>query len=174
MNDMTTYEELRSQLQTGDLLTYRTDGIVSAVIRWWSTGANHAGLVLDLKEYCGQENRKWTLEAVAGGVKLALLSRKLETIQGEVLWHPIKEEYDFSRQKIGEEALSYVGIEYDFGSLFKNIFGLVSADMKKFFCSEYVFISWREAGLVTGDKAPLPSMLEKLGVTGPPSTLVKS
>lgn len=175
MNDLSKYRLLRPGMHTGDLLTYRTEGVISSLIHLWSPD-NHAGLILDLPEYEGSEEcRKWTLEAVASGPRVAYLSRLLEKVHGEVYWHALRPEYNSARQAIGCFALEQAGVtKYDIPSLFKNIFGRVSADLNKLFCSEYVFLAWKHAGIVTGDIAPRPSELADLGVTYPPVLIVQS
>jgi hypothetical protein len=175
MNDLNLYYKYRSQMQTGDLLIYCTQGVISGMIRWWSPNANHAGMILNLEEYQGEEFRRWTLEATAKGPRTAYLSRLLEHVNGKVYWHPLKPEFNYARNAIGCFALEQVGVvEYDFISLFKNIFGTVSADLRKLYCSEYVFFSWLKGGIITGDKAPYPSDLPLFGVTLPPVLILET
>lgn len=174
MNDLALYYQHRQFMKTGDLLTYRTMGVVSSLIHIWSPD-NHAGMVLNLSEYEGEGFRRWTLEATSHGPRTAFLSRLLLEVNGEVYWHQLKPEYDSARIAIGCFALEQVGVVgYDFESLFKNMFGAVSADLRKLFCSEYVFLAWRESGIVEGATAPRPSGLPLLGVTLPPVLIVKS
>lgn len=173
-NDLTVYNKYRSQMKTGDLLLYRTPGIISSLIHIWSED-NHAGLVLDLHEYEGEQYRKWTMEAVGGGVRTVFLSRSLEKIHGEVWWHQLKPKYDSCRTVIGCFALETVGVtKYDFWSLLKYPFKLVSADLNKLLCSEYVGLSWRAAGIVQFENIPSPSDLPKFGVTLPGICIIKS
>ena len=173
-NDLTLYDLHRPQMRTGDLLTYETDGIVSSLIHLWSK-ANHAGLVLAPSEYEGETHRRWTLEAVGTGVRVAYLSDLLANLHGRCYWHPLKPEFDSVRSEIGAWALCQSGVvKYDFWSLFKWPFKAVSADLSKLICSEYVFLAWKSQGLVTGDSIPSPSVLETLGVTLPPILIVDS
>lgn len=172
--DMTLYNLYRPQMKTGDLLTYETEGLVSPLIHLWSK-ANHAGLVLDLHEYEGEECRKWTLEAVGTGVRMAYLSRILEHVHGRVYWHALKPEFDEVRNGLGCFALEYPGVtKYDFWSLLKWPFKFVSADISKLVCSEYVFLAWKAVGIVGGDNIPSPSKLEEFGVTLPPVLIIES
>jgi len=174
MNNLSLYNAHRPVMRTGDLLTYRTRGIVSSLIHIWSKD-NHAGLVLDLDEYQGEKGRRWTMEAISGGVHTNLLSHVLEGVDGQVFWSQLKPEFDDSRAKIMTFMLDQTGAcGYDYGSLLKNIFGRVNANLNKLFCSELVFLAWREAGIVKGDTAPRPSDLAKLGVTMPPILIVDS
>lgn len=174
MANLDLYNQYRPLMKTGDLLTYRTYGVVSTLIHIWSH-FNHAGMVLDLSEYQGEEQRKWTLEAVAGGPQVAFLSKVLEKTHGEVWWHPLHPEYDELRNEIGCFALEYVGVTgYDFWSLIRYPFQVVSADLNKLICSEYVFLSWQKAGIVSGTSIPTPSELPEMGVTGTPTLVYKS
>jgi hypothetical protein len=132
-------------------------------------------MVLDLDEYGGEEYRRWTLEARGGGTKIAFLSTVLEKDHGKVFWHQLRPEYDPFRNAIGCFALEKAGVtDYDLRSLFQMMFGVVSADAAKLLCSEYVFLSWKAGGIVTGDKIPNPSELAKLGVTLPPIEILNS
>lgn len=174
MNDLTTYCQYREQMQTGDLLTYRTKGAISSLIHLWSPD-NHAGMVLHLPEYEGEEHRRWTLEAVGGGARTAFLSYVLERIHGEAYWHQLKPEYASVRTLIGCFALTKAGVtKYDFKALLQMAFGVVSADAAKLICSEYVALAWKAAGIVNFTSIPSPSDLPKFGATLPPILIVKS
>ena len=174
MNNLDLYNLHRSAMKTGDLLTYETEGVISSLIHLYSK-ANHAGLVLAPKEYEGEENRRWTLEAVGTGVRVAYLSDLLANLHGRCYWHPLKPEFNDVRSEIGAWALCHSGVtKYDFWSLLKWPFKWVSADLSKLICSELVFLAWKSQGLVTGDRIPSPSVLETLGVTRSPILIVES
>jgi len=174
MNDLKEYYKVRWDMHTGDLLTYRTSGFVSNLIHFWSA-ENHAGLVLDLDEYQGERDRRWTLEAISGGVHVNLLSHVLEGVHGQVYWHQLKPEFNDKRASLMQFAMDQTGaVKYDTKNLLKQLFGRVHADLEKLFCSEYVFLAWRSAGIVSGDIAPYPSELAGLGATLPPVCIVDS
>jgi hypothetical protein len=174
MNNLDLYNIYRPEMKTGDLLTYRTQGVVSTLIHIWSAD-NHAGLVLAPKEFEGEIHRRWTLEAIGGGARTAYLSYVLEHLHGQAFWHQLKPEYDEFRNAIGCFALEKAGVsKYDFKSLIQMAFGVVSADAAKLICSEYVFLSWRTAGIVQGSNIPNPSELALFGVTLPPVLIVDS
>ena len=161
MNSLSKYEKYRPEMKTGDCLLWRSHDILGGLIRVFSHYFNHAGLVICLPEYQGSIGRIWTHEAVSGGVELNLLSERIQTYHGEVWWLPLEPKYDDVRRLIGEYSLSNAGCKYDYGSLFKNILGHVSANARKLFCSELVFLSYKYAGLVTGDIAPRPGDIQK-------------
>lgn len=138
-NKVATYLSLRKNFRTGDLLQWRSNSLIGAAIRWRTgSNVNHSGLVLELQEYEDPLNcRRWTSEAVGRGVFPILLSRKLEHFDGEAWWHPLKD--DSLRVGIGRKMVSCFGIGYDFLSIFHQIFGKVSTDLRRLFCSEYCF-----------------------------------
>jgi hypothetical protein len=178
MNDLTEYLKYREQMKTGDLLTYRTDGAISWAIRRWSPGANHAGMVLDLDEFSGETCRRWTLEATAHGPRMAFLSTLLENLHGECYWHQLKPEFsEANRNAAGCWALEQQGVvKYDFKGILEYPFKLVSADMARLFCSEYVEFSWVKGKIipfVEQAAAYKPSELPTLGVTLPPVLIVR-
>jgi hypothetical protein len=171
MNDLTLYEKYRGEMKTGDCLLYRSNEILGKLIRVFSRGFNHAGLVLRLDEYQGKENRVWTMEALGHGVVLNFLSRKLADYNGEVWWYPLLPVYNDKRQATGEFACIQAGTPYDYGSLFKNIAARVSANARKLFCSELVFLAWRYALIAFGKTAPRPGDIPALGIFKEPIQL---
>lgn len=138
LNSLDSYLAVRDQMKTGDLLQWKSDSLIGSLIRW-RTGAevNHSGLVLRLQEYEGLERRRWTSEAVGHGVYPVLLSRKLESFKGSGWWHPLKD--DSLRTEIGRRMVGMFGVGYDFHAIFRQIFGRVSMDLRRLFCSEYCY-----------------------------------
>ena len=149
-------------MQSGDVVLWKGRGIISRLIRIWSE-YSHASLVLRLKEFENLKDRRFLLEALSSGIELRLLSRRLEEYSGEAWWFPLKSIYDRTgvRQEIATWALKQVGIKYDFDSLFRNALGRVSADAKQYFCSEFVYLAYKQAGLVKRQKAPRPGDIAK-------------
>jgi hypothetical protein len=173
MEKLDIYLEHRGEMQTGDLLLWKSRSIIGALIRFFSRGDfNHAGLVLKLEEFANLKDRRWTLEAMESGIVLHLLSRRLQAYDGEIWWYPLKDMFDYCRDDIGSWSIEKVGTPYDYGSLFKNALGRVSADAKSFFCSEYAFMAYRDNGIpVDFDKAPRPADMPLLDIFGPPVKL---
>ncbi len=159
-NDLTRYNEVKDEMRTGDLLQWHTDSLVGWLIRE-KTGSivNHSGLVIRLQEYEGLERRRFTHEALSHGVVLNLVSRRLESFHGECWWYPLKPEWNEKRQEIGERALSFTGIGYDYQSIADQIFTDVIADEAQLFCSEMCFLAWGYTGT-----APNPGQLFDLGI----------
>ena len=167
MNELNKYNLVRDQMRTGDLLQWRSNSLLGKLIRW-KTGAkvNHSSLVIRMKEYEGLERRVFTTEALEHGIILNLLSKRLQDHAGSVWWYPLKVYMNEKRQSIGEEAFRYMGIGYDYLSLFKQIIGKVNVDAKKLFCSEYVYLCYGYIG-----KAPNPGEMMKLGIFEEPTQI---
>lgn len=167
MKDLTKYNEVKDRMKTGDLLQWKSNSIIGSLIRCRTArslpegwpAVNHSSLVIRLSEYEGLERRRFTQEALEHGVVLNLLSRRLEAFDGEVWWYPLKEEFNGVRQVMGELALAYTGVPYDYGSLFRQILGKVSADARSLFCSELCCIIYGYTG-----KMLSPAEMPELGM----------
>jgi hypothetical protein len=157
------YDDIKHLMKTGDLLLWRSNSLLGAAIRFFSHGnVNHASIVMCFPDYQGDDYRRWTTEALEHGTVLNFLSRRLNEYDGQVWWYPLKDEWDQQRCIIGRRALSMIGIEYDYSSLFKNLLGKVSAEARRLFCSEYYFLALGMEG-----KAPTPADLPGLGIFKP-------
>lgn len=167
-NNTETYLHYREQMDTGDVLLWRSSSLLGWAIRLFSHGTvNHASLVIKLSDWKGLVERIFLLEAAEHGIVLASASKRVQYFNGSVYWCPLKEEFNDNRSKIGGWALNEVGVKYDYASLFKQVLGRVSADAKKFFCSEYVYLAFINAGIVMTwdvDIAPQPSDVFNLGI----------
>ena len=170
---MRPYYKLRDELKTGDLLLYRSSSVLGWLIRMFSrANVNHAGLVIRLSEYGDLSDRRFTLEALEGGIVLRILSRRLRKFKGDVYWYPLQDQFESYRNDIGAWALEKVGIQYDYGSLFKQALCRVSADAEKFFCSEYSQIAYTECGIIEPlDYALTPGEMSGLGIFKAPRVL---
>lgn len=159
-------------MDTGDTLLYIGDGTVGKVISWWIDTFfkqrpdptvptfSHANMVLRLREYEGMTDRRWVLNADNKGAYPCLLSRYLEGYHGHCWWYPLAQKYNCNRYPIGIYALELAGKNYDFQGLLKNALGAVSADANRLFCSESVYLSYRDGGkIVKGDKTPRPDLM---------------
>ena len=157
-----TYEEMRPKIHTGHAIVWKGKGIISSLIMKWSP-FSHASLVVRLNEYKELKRRVFLVEALAGGLEFRLLSERLKE-GGEAYWLPTDmtlKEMSKSREHALLECAK--GIKYDYGSIFKNMFGRVSSDARQYFCSEFVWLNWVYAGYVRTDEkiliAPRPGDL---------------
>lgn len=165
--DITEYDAIKDQMKTGDLLQWRSNSLLGAAIRWKTkSNVNHSSLIIRLAEYEGLERRRYTTEALEHGIVLNFLSRRLEQFDGEVWWYQLNDTWNHARQEIGADALSMVGIPYDYKSLFYQLIGKVSADARKLFCSEYCYLSYGFTGT-----APAPADMPALGIFKQPIKL---
>lgn len=161
MNDLTVYNSVKAQMQTGDLLMWGGDNLISKAIRWRTLSEySHASLVIRLAEYEGTEGRRFTTEALADGIVLNILSSRLENYNGRVWWFPLDEEKcHVPRSRVGECALSFIGTPYDYQSILRLCMKRVSTELNKLFCSEYCAVCYGLEG-----EAPTPADMPKLGI----------
>lgn len=159
----------RDQMKTGDLLLWRSNSLLGMAIRYFSKGSvNHASMLIRLRDYEGQEKRVFTSEALEHGIVLNLLSKRMDEYDGEVWWLQLREEWDSKRSEIGVRAFQYMGVGYDYGSLFKNAICKVSTEASKLFCSEYYYLCLGQTG-----KAPTPQDLMSFNWFNPPILLCR-
>jgi hypothetical protein len=163
MRDLIHYNAVRHMVDTGDLVEWAGTSFVARAIRWRTGKAvNHSSLVVRLP-YEGDE-RRFIVEAVATGLEFHLLSKVLEQATGTAHWYRLKPEYE--RPEIGKWAFGRLAENsgYDYGDLFRQLFGRVSLDSRRYFCSEFVQHAYVECGVITcpegfamrpGDFAPL-------------------
>jgi len=137
------YQSIRSQIKSGDVITWEGKGLVSWLIRRWSK-RSHASMCLDLADDNG-DDRRYILEAWEGEFNMRLLSKRLERYPGKAFWHSLNPELDPYRKTIEYNSLSLLGTKYDYESLFANMLGHVSANAKKLFCSEAICLILRES-----------------------------
>jgi len=173
---MELYRKHQETLQTGDCLLWRSRPVIGWLIRLFSWAkVNHAGLVVRPHEHGPFKDRRFTLEALESGIILRLLSERLRGFDGQVYLYPLKEEFAFTREGIGDWAIKLEGTPYDYSSLFRQIFGRVSADMKRLFCSEFCYFAWKENGIpIEEEKAPRPGDIPKLGIFKEPILIFDS
>jgi len=168
VNDLTLYNAVRDQMKTGDLLQWKSNSLIGALIRWRTkSNVNHSSLVIRLAEYEGLERHRWTTEALEHGTVLNLLSRRLEAFDGECWWYPLQDSWNEYRENVGTWALDKIGIPYDYGSIVKQIVGKVSADARELFCSEYCYLAYGLTG-----KAPNPGEMPELGIFKEPQKIL--
>ena len=161
---MALYRSWRPNIWTADLLEWDSETILGRGIQWFTgRDVNHTSLVVRYLNF--DSERVYTLEALAKGVYPNLLSRRLQGHKGRVFWLQLKPEFDELRPAIAREAMKYVGIRYDYGSLLKQIFAKVSAQADALFCSELCYQAGVEAGLpIEQQYAPQPGGFSEMGV----------
>jgi hypothetical protein len=167
------YHPVRDQIESGDLIEWHTTGsTVSSLIRRFSgQDVNHSSLVIVLPDRYRVDHRDMVIivEAVAGGIKQSYLSNVIARHHGKAYWYKLRatdeQRLTMSRWAFHEE-LAHKG--YDYGSIFKQMFGRVSAEATKYFCSEFYQIAMKRAELISTDMAALrPGEFSKLGLHEP-------
>ena len=146
-------------------MLWKGNDLLGRAIRMFST-FSHASLIVRLEQYQGLKDRVFLVEALATGLELRLMSERIKDYNGEVFVFTPSGLGTTQQASIRDFALVECakGIPYDYGSLFANILGHVSEDCRKLFCSEFVWLAWLQARLVTptlGNKAPRPGDIPK-------------
>jgi hypothetical protein len=139
------YSEVREQMQDGDLLLWRGTSLIARAIQLFGERYNHASFVVITTKY--DIKRVLLYEALSHGIEPTFLSVRLEKYKGTCYWLKLNKEYEGYRGALYQAANNYVGTGYDYRSLLANIFGYVSVDAEKLFCSEYIYVSGLDAGL---------------------------
>ena len=164
------YEKVRPDLKTGDLILFSGKGGISAGIKWATLSRwSHVGMILVLSEY--DFVTVWestTLSSVIDldsktpkkGVQLVPLSARVASYDGEIavrrlLGHKIGEDdikklMRFRKKVTGtpyeQDKIELIKAAYD-GPLGRN-----SEDLSSLFCSELVAESYQCLGLLSEDK----------------------
>jgi hypothetical protein len=166
MNNLSKYNLLRDRIRTGDLVEWRTNSLLGWLIRL-RTGAkvNHSSLVVKF-DYDECEQRRYVLEANAGGIELHKLSTRLQNHNGKAWLLKLKPEFNLHRNKILGWAIDKVDTKYDYGSIFKQITANVSVDGNRYFCSEFIQAAWTYAKILPPfETAIQPGDFGKWGLT---------
>jgi hypothetical protein len=152
MRDLSQYDGLRNLIKTGDLVEFASNGIIGrAIMAVTHKKVSHSALVVRLP-YANSE-RRYIIEAVRTGLEFQLLSDVLQHYDGKVIWYGLKAKYDDRRDIIGEWAFQELSQHkgYDFGGVVAQLWGRVSLDAKKYFCSELIDDAYISCGIITPD-----------------------
>jgi hypothetical protein len=169
MRDLSQYDGLRQLIKTGDLIEFASKGLVGrSIMSVTGKSVSHSSLVVRLP-YSGSQ-RRYIIEAIRTGVEFQLLSDVLQHYDGRVIWYGLKKEYDCNRDGIGEWAFCELAKhkKYDFGGVAAQLWGRVSLDSRKYFCSEIIDAAYIEAGIIKPDPAGArrPGDFTPLGIFG--------
>jgi hypothetical protein len=155
-------------MKSGDLIEFGSSSYIGRAIKWFTKkDVNHSAFVFRIDSFVGLKDRVFVIEALGDGLEINALSSRIKEYDGMVYWLKLKDTYDSFRDPMSSFAfmMEARGVEkrYDYVSLFANMFGKVSMDAKKFFCSEFYHAAMVYAGLTTGGKALRPGEFESLG-----------
>ena len=164
-------KQMRSKLQTGDVVLFSGKGGISAGIKWATLSRwSHVGMILVLPEY--DFVTVWestTLSSLVDldtkvprkGVQLVPLSSRIEDYDGEVAVRQLKGvkfgnddiknlmqlRRELAGKKYEQDKIELIKAAYD-GPLGRN-----SEDLTSLFCSELVAEAYQRLGLL-GDEKP--------------------
>jgi hypothetical protein len=169
MRDLSQYDNLRPLIKTGDLVEFASNGIIGkAIMAVTHKSVSHSSLVVRLPYK--DSPRRYVIEAIRTGVEFQLLSDVLQKYQGRVIWYGLKKEYDDKRDAIGEWAFNELSQHksYDFGGVIAQLWGKVSLDSKKYYCSELIDAAYQAVGIIQPDPkgARVPGDFVPLGIFG--------
>lgn len=182
---MSVYNSVRDIFKTGDGLGFANTGFISKAIMLKTKKdadpqnqirLSHFGGLIRAGEYEGLERRRFTVEAMSIGFYPDILSKYIKNYPGHIYWYPLKDEWNKYRTLIGEEILLMIGTKYDWLAVGKQLFGKVSADARRMFCSEAWQIGYQNvAPHLCNDVGGIgltPTGIWKLGVFKSPIKLI--
>lgn len=136
------YEKIREGIRPGDMLAFHGCGIISrgiAIYEHLKTRVPIQQCITHVAMVCSGPiilDRKLMLEADEGEVNARSVSATLSEYNGRVFWYPLREELCYFRSAMDLLCWNKIGKKYDYGSFFGNLFGNVSLDGRRYFCSE--------------------------------------
>lgn len=142
MNNLANYLKHRSNIQPGDVISFKGEGFISWIILRIDKRSHVAGIVSSPQVH---DERILIMEADEGEVNVRAVSAKLAKYPGKAYWHQLRSELNEYRAEIDAFYWQQVGIHYDYESLFGNApailtgnagLGMVKSDNSKYFCSE--------------------------------------
>jgi hypothetical protein len=177
---MDLYKQHAPQIQSGDLIEWRSASPLGAAIRLFTRKeVNHSSIAIRPKEYAALSDRRFLIEALSGGLVPRLLSTRLEEFKGEVYWCALKPSVVSEAQREAMACWAILetvkGTRYDYGSLFGNMVSRVNVDASRWFCSEAYTAMLQHVQLVGRNvKARRPGEFGPLGLHIPPVLIYKN
>ena len=164
---MPRYEEVRSELKTGDVVLFSGKSAISNIIKLFSGGKwSHVGMIVRLEEL-GDGVFLWestTLSDVndietgraTKGVQLVPLSQRIKGYSGDVTYRPLDKKVSAAMlKKLGDCRARLARKPYERGEaeLFKAAYDGLGGkssgeDLSSLFCSELVAEAYQSMGLL--------------------------
>ncbi len=165
------YQDVRSQMQPGDVIAFGGKGRFSEIIKWATRGSvSHVGVVLQSKLWYDNTPQKGffnqiiestTLEGFSG-VSISRLSDRVNYYDGEIWWLPLSEaaRSKLSLRRFFDFCLHQKGKRYDAPQAVKSALDALDKapliggltynveDFSRFFCSELVAAALEKAGVI--------------------------
>lgn len=142
------YQEIRDQVDSGDLLCFRGRGLISATIRRLTRSRySHVGLLFVM------EGRRYCIEAVETGVRLVLVSELVKRYEGGIDCYRLVNASPQQRAGAVGFAFQQLGKLYDKASFWPFLLYLLTGKRRRthcdgqWFCSEMVAEAYRRQGL---------------------------
>lgn len=162
-----TYMRYRDKIRDGDLIEWDSSTVFGWLIRRFCSHSHTSFVII-------KDDRVMILEALDDGWVPNYLSKRLLEHRGRAYWLHLKmmhspaiDELVRFRLKHHAEDMAEKNIRYDWGSLVKNLFGKVSANAKRLFCSEAAFLLYKQENIVDGEKTPRPGQWAQYHVHEP-------
>lgn len=167
MRDLSQYDGLRPLIKTGDLIEFASNGFIgTGIMAVTGRKVSHSSMVIRLPYQ--NSPRRYIVEAVRTGPEFHLLSDVLQHYNGKVIWYGLKSEYDSKRDAIGDWLFHELSQKkgYDFKGVLMQLFGRVSLDAKRLYCTELCELPYIEQGIIEPDPkgARRPGDLPALGI----------
>jgi len=127
------YTDIRPTLQTGDVVTFIGDSLLSRAIRICAPGGSHTAMVFRVPGY----GSVMLWEALEFGLQLRRMRHRISNYPGRVLVSRL-DAPESVRTDMGRMMLAFLGSDtrYDWLSLFRNAWRRVRLNMSRGFCSE--------------------------------------
>jgi hypothetical protein len=148
------YQEIRREIRTGDVLLFQGRSPLSMVIRWGTDSPySHCGIA------AWWEHRLFVFESVGRGVHIVPVSRAVHSYDGRVDWWQVKPEFrpSVDLPTLVREAQTELGKPYAKRSLIRLAWRLLIGQYRNLpdrrkrapalFCSQYVSQCYQRAGL---------------------------
>jgi hypothetical protein len=166
---MAAYQNIRSNIETGDIVLFSGKGGISAGIKWFTQcDWSHVGMALRLPEWnlvllwesTTLSNIKDLESGIARkGVQLVPLSERMKGYKGEVAIRHLKiQRTPEMLQKLGEFRETVKGRKYEEDKIelikaaYEGPFGQNVEDLSTLFCSELIAETYQRIGLLSEEK----------------------
>ncbi len=163
-----TYNNIRNNLKTGDLVFFSGQGLVSGMIKWFTKSSySHVGMVVVDDKWdmvlLWESTTLSKIKTIHGvekqGVAIRPLSEVIENYNGEVaVRHLIQPLTDIQEDTIVRLRKSFKGRNYEENKLelFKSAYDFIGGhneeDLSSLFCSELIAEAYQRMGFLSEHK----------------------
>lgn len=167
------YQDLRSKMKTGDIISFSGKGRTSNIIKWFTrSDISHVGIVMETEFGNAFGQRVLILESTSlnnipdiktgefiKGVQMQQLSKRVDSYDGQAYWHKLKAPLSTSGE---EKMLQWLSVQHNKRVPYDSLqalgagidlfdsFGLANEpDFSSLFCSELVCKALQLASVVS-------------------------